>query len=293
MAAPEPAAARPVRAALIGATGRMGRALLREATGFARLRITGAIASAGSASLGRDAGELAGLARLGVPVSCDLPRALADADVALDFSHPGTTREHLLACRAARTPLLVGTTGFEAALEEDFAAAAREIALLIAANTSLGVTVLVELVRLAAASLPSGFDIDIVEMHHRTKRDAPSGTALALAAAAQAARAAPHRGTGAGSGAGTGSGALSRSVPTAASGARGEEEIRFAAVRAGDLVGEHTALFCGPGEQLAFTHRASDRGIFARGALAAALWLQSRPAGRYAMRDVVAMKTST
>ncbi len=289
MAAPHAAAQGTVRAALIGATGRMGRALLREAPAFARLRITGAIASSSSASLGRDAGELAGLARLGVPVSSDLPRALAEADVALDFSHPAATRANLLACRTAHKPLLLCTTGYAAALEEDFAAAAREIALLVTANTSLAVTVLIELVRIAARALPPAFDIDIVDTHHRSKRDAPSGTALTLGAAAHEARPPPGSASAAQGGAGAGS----LGAPTAVSATRGAGEIRFAAVRAGDAVGEHTVLFSGPGEQLSLSHRATDRGIFARGALAAALWLQSRPAGRYGMADVVSLRTTT
>lgn len=283
MAAP-PAAESPLRVVLIGAAGRMGRALLREAAALPRLAVTGAIAPAKSASLGRDSAELAGAARPGVPVSDDLARALADCDVALDFSLPTATRAHLLACRAARKPLLVGTTGYGSALEEDFAAAAREIALLVAPNTSLAVTVLAELVRIAAGSLPAGFDIDILDVHHRTKRDAPSGTALSLAAAAREGRPAPHGGA---------RSAAAANARAAVSGARAEGEIGFAAVRAGDVVGEHTVLFSGPGEELSLSHRARDRGIFARGALAAALWLQSQPPGRYAMRDVVLSKTIT
>jgi 4-hydroxy-tetrahydrodipicolinate reductase len=281
------AAAGPVRAALIGATGRMGQAVVRAAPAFARLRITAAVASATSASLGRDAGELAGAESLGVAIGSDLPRALSEADVAIDFSAPAATRANLLACRAARKPLLLCTTGFGAALEEDFSAAARDIALLVAANTSLAVTVLVELVRTAARSLPGSFDIDILEAHHRTKRDAPSGTALTLAAAAREARP-ERRGTTTTRGA-----AGTLPARTASEGARPEGEIGFAAVRAGDIVGEHTVLFSGPGEQLSLTHRATDRAIFARGALAAALWLEQRPAGRYSMSDVVGVKTTT
>jgi 4-hydroxy-tetrahydrodipicolinate reductase len=284
-----PAAAGPVRAALIGATGRMGQAVVRAAPAFARVRITAAVASATSASLGRDAGELAGVASLGVAIGSDVARALSQADVAIDFSAPAATRANLLACRAARKPLLLCTTGFTAALEEDFSAAAPDIALLVAANTSLGVTVLVELVRTAARALAPGFDIDVLDLHHRTKRDAPSGTALTLAAAARAGRPEP-RGTTSTRGV-----SAAGTVPagTASGGARPEGEIGFAAVRAGDIVGEHTVLFSGPGEQLSLTHRATDRAIFARGALAAALWLQQRPPGRYSMSDVLGVKTNT
>src|SRR5882762_9139443 len=232
-----------VRAALIGATGRMGEALLRAAPAFPRLNITAAVASPTSPSLGRDAGEVAGVGCLHLPITSDLPRALAEADVAIDFSS---------------------------------AAAARAIPLLIAANTSLGVTLLLELVRIAARALPPSFDIGILDTHHRSKQDAPSGTALALGSAAREARQA----------------AASAAGPAVGKPHR-EGEVGFASMRAGDIVGEHTVLFAGPGEALSLTHRATDRGVFARGALAAALWLQSRPPGRYTMHDLLAQKTVT
>jgi 4-hydroxy-tetrahydrodipicolinate reductase len=252
-----------VRVVLIGATGRMGREVLRAAAGSERLILSAAIASRGSPALGRDAGELAGLGPLKLAVSCDLAGALAGADVALDFSSAAATRANLAAARAARKPLLIGTTGFGGELESEWAAAAAEIALLVAPNTSIAVALLTELVRCAAHSLPGSFDIGVIETHHRTKKDAPSGTALALAAAAAAARA-PEPG-----------------------------QISVASVRAGDIIGEHTVLFAGAGEELTLTHRAGERGVFARGALAAALWLQSRPPGRYTMADVLGLKTVT
>ena len=270
-----------VRATLIGVSGRMGQALLRAAPAFQRLNITGAVASPRSLSLGRDAGEVAGVGCLQLPIIGDLPRALTEADVAIDFSSAAATRTNLAACRAARKPLLIGTTGFAAELDGALAAAARDIPLLVAANTSLGVTLLLELVRIAARSLPPTFDINIVDLHHRSKPDAPSGTALALAAAVREVRQASAPAAGASGAAAAGDGAH-----------RGGE-VGFASVRAGDLVGEHTVLFAGPGEQLSLTHRATDRGIFARGALAAALWLQSRPPGRYTMGDLLAQKTGT
>ena len=280
----------PVRVALIGATGRMGRAVVRAVPEFPRVALAAAVASATSPGLGHDAGELAGVGSLGVPVVSDLPLALRQADVAIDFSLPAATRANLLACRAARKPLLLCTTGYTAALEEDLSAASRDVALLVAANVSLGAAVLVELVRSAARSLTAGFDIDVLEMHHRTKRDAPSGTALTLAAAAREARLGPGRASGAPGV--SAAGALPETAP-AGGGGRRDGEIGFAAVRAGDIVGEHTVLFTGAGEQLSLTHRGLDRAIFARGALAAALWLESRPAGRYGMGDVVLAKTNT
>ena len=268
-----------LRVALIGVTGRMGQAVLRAAPAFPQLLITGAVASTASLALGRDAGEVAGLGSTNLPVTSDLPRALAVADVAIDFSHAAATGANLAACRAARTPLLIGTTGIDTALEPAIDAAAGEIALLVAPNTSIAVALLTELVRQSAHALPAAFDIDVLELHHRTKRDAPSGTALALGAAAAGARGLPPP---------------SGVAPGPRQGGdqgRPDGEIRVHSVRAGDLVGEHTVLFSGPGEQLALTHRASDREIFARGALTAALWLVSRPPGRYTMRDFIGFKT--
>lgn len=267
------------RIVVIGVTGRMGQALLRAAPGFPQLLITGAVASGASLALGRDAGEVAGLAPVNLTVTSDLQRALADADVALDFSHAAATGANVAACRAARKPLLIGTTGLDAALEPAIAAAAGEIALMLAPNTSIAVALLIELVRQGAAALPATFDIDVLELHHRSKRDAPSGTALTLARAAAGARGlalpsglTPPTGGGAGQG-------------------RPEGQIGVTSLRAGDIVGEHTVLFSGPGEQLSLSHRASDREIFARGALTAALWLMSQRPGRYDMRDFIGYKT--
>src|SRR5215469_3028426 len=233
------------RIVVIGVTGRMGQALLRAAPAFPQLLITGAVASSASLALGRDAGEVAGLAPTNLAVTSDLPGALADADVAIDFSHADATAANVAACRAAAKPLLIGTTGLDAALEPAIKAASGDIALMVAANTSIAVALLTELVRQSAATLPATFDIDVLEIHHRGKRDAPSGTALALGRAAAAARGLP-------------SGIAPPAAGTAAQG-RPEGQIGVTSVRAGDTVGEHTVLFSGPGEQLSLTHRASDR----------------------------------
>lgn len=249
----EPAA--PLRAVLIGASGRMGRAILAAAAQFPGFTFVGAIASTHSAVLGRDSGVLAGGTPNQLPITSDLGTALPRAQVVIDFSTGQATRENLRACRAARKPLLIGTTGFASQLESQFAAAAHEIPLLIAPNTSPGVTLLMELTRIAARALP-GFAAGISETHHREKRDAPSGTALSLAAAI---------------GAGT----------------------PIASVREGEVVGEHTVRFAASGEELTLTHRALERDVFARGALVAALWLSSQSAGRYEMRDVIGLKTIT
>jgi 4-hydroxy-tetrahydrodipicolinate reductase len=265
----------PARVVIIGVSGRMGQALVRVAGELPTVRITAAVASASSSSLGGDAGVLAGVQPLGVEITSDLTAALAVADVAVDFSQPHATRANVAACRAVRKPLLIGTTGFAAELTEpELDAAAGEIPLLIAPNTSLGVALLTELVRKAARALPSEFDIEVVEAHHRMKRDAPSGTALELARAA-------------GEGRGLAPGEALSGISTGRIGPRRQGEIGLAVVRGGDIVGEHTVLFAGPGEELRLSHRAGDRAIFARGALRAATWLRSQPPGRYGMSDIV------
>ena len=273
--APETTVVAAVRAVIVGVGGRMGRTLVRVASDLPTVRITAAVASAGSTSLGRDAGVLAGIQPLGIEVTSDLPTALAAADVAIDFSQPHATRANIAACRAARKPLLIGTTGFAAELTEpELEAAAGDIPLLIAPNTSLGVALLAELVRRAARALPPEFDIEIIEAHHRMKRDAPSGTALELARAAGEGRDL------------TPSEALAGTCAQRI-GPRQSGEIGFAVVRGGDIVGEHTVLFAGAGEELRLSHRAGDRAIFARGALRAALWLRGQPPGRYGMSDII------
>jgi len=269
------------RAVIIGAGGRMGCALVRAALEIRGIRIAGAIASHDSSALGRDAGELAGVGSIGVAVSADLPAVLAGADVVIDFSSARATAANLAACRAAGKALLIGTTGYASELVPQLQAGGSNIPLLVAPNTSIGVTLLIELVRQAAASLPLSFDVEVVEAHHRMKRDAPSGTALALGNAAAAAR--------------RGSGLARAEIESGRAGGteiRREGDIGFAVVRGGDIVGEHSVLFAGNGERLTLSHSATDRAIFARGALQAALWLARQPAGAYSMRDFIAAKSN-
>lgn len=262
-----------MRILIIGAAGRMGLALARAAREVSDTRIAGAVTSEGSPHLGRDIGELAGIGSIGVPLVSDLPASLTECDVALDFSRTSATASNLAACTAAGKPLLIGTSGLAASLQSEFERAARHIALLVAPNTSLGVTLLLELVQQCASVLPLDFDVEISEAHHRHKLDAPSGTALALGLAIAGARGQKFEDVG---------------VSARRSGApRREGEIGFAVVRAGDLVGEHRVLFAGAGEQLELTHRATDRGVFARSALKAARWLVGRSPGHYSMRDIV------
>jgi 4-hydroxy-tetrahydrodipicolinate reductase len=271
------------RAVLIGASGRMGAAIVRanlaDGTLASALTIVAAVGSPGGKSAGRDLGDVAGVPALGVRVATELPPDLAGAQVAIDFSRPELSLRALNVCRAARVPIVIGTTGHGAEFEARVAAAARDIAVLVAPNTSIGVAVAQELVRIAAAALPSGFDIEIVEAHHKHKIDAPSGTALALADSAAKAR-------GLDPNADTLTGRVGQQ-------ARRAGEIGIASLRAGDIVGSHTVLFAGTGERLTIGHEATDRSIFAHGAIRAAGWLAAQKPGRYSMANVLGLKTVT
>lgn len=259
-----------IRTVIVGASGRMGRSLIRLLPEFASLKLTAAIVGAGSVALGRDAGELAGRTPVDVFVSCELERALSGAQLVLDFSHPSVSAGNLAACVAAGVPLLIGTTGIGEAVQAQIEAAATRIPLLVAANTSRGLNVLLELARRAAAALPESYDIEVLEAHHRSKIDAPSGSALALGAAVAEGRGrAPET--------------LIAQARLGLVGARPAGQIGFAVVRGGDVIGEHEVLFLGVGERLRLAHSVTDRAVFARGALEAGLWLAGQPAGRYRM----------
>jgi 4-hydroxy-tetrahydrodipicolinate reductase len=272
--APKPS---PIRTVIVGATGRMGTQMLRLLPNFPSLTLVGAVASERSAALGKDAAAHAGAAAAtgapAVSISAALPPLLAGADLVIDFSSAGAAAAHVAACAGARVALLLGTSGLPRELEAPLAAAAAVIPLLVASNTSLGVNLLLELVRQAAQALPRSYDIEIVEAHHRDKTDAPSGTALALGAAAAAGRGHSLEGEAAYARHGQNS-------------SRRGGQIGFGVVRGGDVVGEHEVWFLGDGERLLLKHSATDRSVFARGALLAGQWLAARPAGRYGMRDV-------
>ncbi|MEA3107510.1 MAG: 4-hydroxy-tetrahydrodipicolinate reductase [Gammaproteobacteria bacterium] len=263
--------------AVFGITGRMGQTLvraLREGGPAQPLRLVGAGASAHSARLGSDAAAEG--TPTGVIVTADLRAALRDAAVAVDFSLPQCVFDHARACVEARVPLLIGTTGFDVAARAALDAAAAVIPVLIAPNTSVGVNLMTRLVKLAARALGPAYDVEISEAHHRAKRDAPSGTALALGEVVAA-----ERGT-----------TLSQVAVFDRQGADGQRsvgDIGFSVLRAGDIVGEHTVTFAIAGERVEITHRATDRITFARGALRAAEWLQRRPPGLYSMDDVLGL----
>jgi 4-hydroxy-tetrahydrodipicolinate reductase len=258
--------------AIFGITGRMGQSLVRALREAPAFTLSGAIASATSQRLGQDAaGEGA---PTGVLITSDPIRGIRGASVAVDFSVSGGVGPHASACAAAGVPILVGATGLDAATRADLARAARDIPVLVAPNTSVGVSVVAKLVSLAAAGLGPAYDVEIFEVHHRMKRDAPSGTALALGEAVAAAR----------------SQDLSQVAVydrAGQSSARSAGSIGFSSMRAGDIVGEHTVTFAAAGERVEITHRATDRITFARGALRAAEWLVGQPAGLYGMQNVV------
>jgi 4-hydroxy-tetrahydrodipicolinate reductase len=260
--------------AVFGITGRMGQCVLRALRERPSLHLSGALASPSSSRLGQDA-ALEGSAT-GVSVTSDPGKALESAAVALDFSLPQCIADHARACADRRVPLLAGTTGFDSQARGELERAAGTVAVLIAPNTSLGIAVLTHVLGTAATALGVTYDVEIGEAHHRMKRDAPSGTALALGAAVAQAR-------------GESLASLAVFDRHGIDAPRKPGSIGFAVVRAGDIVGEHTVIFAAPGERLELTHRATDRIVFARGALRAAEWLIGRPPGLYGMRDVLGL----
>jgi len=264
------------RIAVIGCAGRMGRMLVREIVTTEGCSLAGGLARPGTASLGQDIGELAGLRRLGLAVGDDPEQVLRDSDVGIEFTTPAATAEHAGLAARLGTPLVIGTTGLEGAEERAVRAAAGRVPIVWAANTSLGVNLLLGLVDEVARRLGPEWDIEIVEMHHRGKVDAPSGTALALGRAAAAAR-------------GVGFDEVAQRGRDGITGPRLSGAIGFAALRGGDAVGDHHVIFAGAGERLELTHRATNRGIYSTGAVRAARWLVGRPPGLYGMKEVLGL----
>jgi 4-hydroxy-tetrahydrodipicolinate reductase len=258
--------------AVFGITGRMGQSLVQALRETQALTLSGAIASRQSTRLGQDA---AGLGEAtGVTITADVAQGLLGAAVAVDFSTGDCVAVHAGACAAAGVPLLVGATGFDGASRDALVRAAGVIPVLIAANTSVGVSVVMQLVSTAAARLGPSYDVEIIEAHHRMKRDAPSGTALALGKAIAEARTVSLRD-------------VAACDRAAVSAPRSPGSIGFSSVRGGDIVGEHTVIFATAGERVEITHRATDRATFARGALRAAEWLLGQSAGLYGMEHVL------
>jgi 4-hydroxy-tetrahydrodipicolinate reductase len=259
-----------------GAAGRMGRTLVALIEQNEGAHLHAAVEIAGHESLGTDAGKLAGVRELGVPIGADYDRVVTPETVTLDFTIAGAALEHLRTAVAKRAAIVIGTTGFDEAQRREIDDLAPSIRSVIAPNMSVGVNVLLKLVSQAAEILGSDFDPEIVEIHHRLKVDAPSGTALALARVVANAS-------------GRDLNEDARYGREGIVGRRTDREIGIMALRGGDVVGDHTVLFAGIGERLELTHRAQSRECLARGAVRAGLWLVSQQPGRYGMADVLGL----
>ncbi len=263
--------------AVHGAAGRMGRAVIEIVLDDERARLAAAIEHAGHGALGQDAAVLAGRAPIGVTLGDDIDAALERAQVVIDFSGPAASRALLERCARARLPAVVGTTGMDDACRSALDALARVAPVVFAPNFSVGVNILWSLCERAAQLAGEEFDLEIVEMHHHHKVDAPSGTAVRMIEVVAAARGLDPR----------------RAVVPGRNGqvgARRAGEIGVHALRGGDVVGDHTLVLAGPGERIELTHRAHGRQIFARGAVRAGHWVVGRPAGLYGMADVLGLR---
>ena len=265
-----------MKIAIAGASGRMGRMLIEAVLASGDLTLAGALDVPGSPAIGEDAAAFLGRPS-GVAITADLRAALTGVDALIDFTRPEGTLTHLALCRELGVRMVIGTTGFDAAGKAAIAAAARDIGIVFAPNMSVGVNVVLKLLDMAARAMPSGYDIEVIEAHHRHKVDAPSGTALAMGEAVA------H--------------ALGRELKDCAvyareghTGERDPSSIGFATIRGGDIVGDHTVLFAGTGERIEISHKASSRQGYAQGSLRAARFLAGRPAGLYGMHDVLGLK---
>jgi 4-hydroxy-tetrahydrodipicolinate reductase len=262
--------------AIAGSSGRMGRTLLDAVEQAPDMRLTAALERAGSPYIKKDAGELIGTL-CGVDISDDVTAALDKSDILIDFTRPEATMMHLASCRAKGVKMVIGTTGFSPEQKEELTATSKEIAIVFAPNMSVGVNVTFKLLEVAAKALSEGYDVEIIEAHHRHKIDAPSGTALQMGeVVAQA---------------------LGRDLSEVAvygregiTGERAPGAIGFATVRGGDIVGDHTVMFAGTGERIEISHRAGSRATFAEGALRAARFLETRQSGLFDMQDVLGLR---
>ena len=262
--------------AMCGASGRMGRAIVPLVMDREDMRLSGALAAPDDPAVGSDAGVLAGVAAAGFGIASDPAVALAEAQVAIDFTLPGPTLIHARLCRELKCAMVIGTTGFDAEAEAELREIASEVPIVLAPNMSLGVNLMFKLAELAARALSDDYDAEIFEAHHRSKVDAPSGTALGLGRAVASGRAID----------------LEQVAVYAREGNTGPRQrgsVGFSVMRGGDIVGEHRLIFAGPGEQVEIAHRAQDRSGFARGAVAAAGWVAGKKPALYSMFDVLGL----
>ncbi len=264
------------RVAIAGASGRMGRMLIEAVRNSDDCVLAGALDVASSPAIASDASAFLGVAS-GVPITAEPLRGVADAEVLIDFTRPEGTLAHLAACRERGVNAVIGTTGFTAAQKAEIEAAARDIAIVLAPNMSVGVNVTLKLLEMAAKALSTGYDIEVIETHHRHKVDAPSGTALKMGEVV--------------------ADALGRSLEECAvyaregvTGERDPSTIGFATIRGGDIVGDHTVLFAGTGERIEITHKASSRAGYAQGSLRAVRFLAGRKSGLFDMFDVLGLR---
>ncbi len=265
----------PLRIAIAGASGRMGRMLIEAVLAAPDCTLAGALDVAGSPSLGQDAGAFAGR-DTGVAITSDLQSGLAQAQVLIDFTRPEGTMAHLAACCALGVKAVIGTTGFTADQKAEITSHAAHTALVMAPNMSVGVNVVLKLLDQAARALNTGYDIEVIEAHHRHKVDAPSGTALKMGEVLAS--------------------ALGRDLKDCAvyaregvTGERDPSTIGFATIRGGDIVGDHTVLFAGTGERIEISHKSSSRAGYAQGSLRAARFLAGRATGLFDMNDVLGL----
>ena len=264
-----------IKIAIAGSNGRMGRTLLENVLQSDDLALHAALEHSNSALIGKDAGEFFGMA-CGIKISADVAAALQGVDVLIDFTRPEGTLHHLEICRKLGVNMVIGTTGFNAQQKAQLGAAAQQIGIVFAPNMSVGVNLVFKLLETASRVLAQGYDIEIIEAHHRHKVDAPSGTALGMGEVIAK--------------------TLGRDLAQCAvygregvTGERDPSTIGFATVRGGDIVGDHTVMFAGTGERIEITHKASSRATFALGALRAARFLKEKPAGMYDMQDVLGL----
>jgi 4-hydroxy-tetrahydrodipicolinate reductase len=266
-----------MKIAVSGAAGRMGRRIIALGSEHPQIEISGALECDGNPTIGQDAGELAGIGHLGVKISNDLEQILKLSDVLVDFSAPAASVEHVKAAAAAGKAIVVGTTGFSEEQKKELLQAAQSTRCVLAPNMSMGVNLLFNLVERVAKALGADYDVEIIEAHHKMKKDAPSGTADKLAQII--------------------ANALERDLSEVGVygrqgivGERKPEEIGVMAIRGGDIVGEHTVMFVTGGERIELIHRAHSRDALAKGAIQAAIWVQTRPNGLYDMQDVLGLK---
>jgi 4-hydroxy-tetrahydrodipicolinate reductase len=266
-----------IRIAIAGAAGRMGRRIAALCSEYEGMEVTGAFERAGHPELGRDIGTIVGLDPFGVELTPGVESILDKADVLIDFTAPEATLNNMKSAAGTNTSIVIGTTGIDTAGQASIKEMASDVPCVYAGNMSLGINLLTSIVAQMARSLGDDYDVEIIETHHKMKKDAPSGTAFMLANAA--------------------ANALGRDIETdgvferhGIIGQRGKKEIGVQSIRGGDVVGEHTVMFLGMGECIEISHKVSNRDTFARGALKAARWLSGRPADLYDMKDVLGLK---